>query len=128
MHLHDHRFHEDARRRGFYDIIPGLTGDMNFSHMPAGVIAGMHMHKKHTDYFAVASGLVLFRLVTEEGQEERVTLSPHSRKTLIIPPGIWHGYKSLEPSILVFYSDTKFNTDDEFRRPTTEEEWRVPIQ
>ena len=54
--LHHHRFHEDSRRRGFYDIVPNLPGDMNFTHVPRGSIAGMHMHKKQTDYFIVAQG------------------------------------------------------------------------
>jgi len=124
----EHRFHEDDRRRGFYDIVPGLPGDMNFSEMPAGVIAGMHMHKKHTDYFVVAKGKVIFRLVSKSGQEERIVLSSHSKKTLIISPGIWHGYKSLEPSILFFYIDRKFDVDDEFKRPTSAQEWETEIK
>ncbi|MBP9694921.1 MAG: dTDP-4-dehydrorhamnose 3,5-epimerase family protein [Candidatus Magasanikbacteria bacterium] len=127
--IHNHRFHEDDRRRGFYDIIPGLPGDMNITHMPPGVIAGLHMHKKHSDYFAVAKGSVLFRLVYEDGRpEEKIVLSEYSRQTLEIPPGVWHGYKSLEASILVFYTNEKFNPDDEFRRPTNAEEWASQIK
>ncbi len=126
--FHAHRFHEDERRRGLYDIVPGLTGDMNFSYMQAGIIAGMHMHTRQTDYFTVAKGSVLFRLVSENGREERVLLSEQSRKTLIIKPGIWHGYRSLEPSILLFYIDQKFNSDDEHRRPTDPSEWEIPIK
>lgn len=126
--FHAQRFHEDERRRGYYDVVPGLPGDMNFTDMPAGVIAGMHMHKKQTDYFAVAKGRVLFRLIWEDGKEERVVLSAHSRKTLVIPPGVWHGYKSLEPSILLFYISEKFNIGDEHKKPTSEEEWQTPIK
>ena len=126
--IHAHRFHEDERRRGFYDIVPGLPGDMNFSHMQAGIIAGMHMHKKQTDYFTVTSGSVLSRLVTEDGKEERIVLSSHSRKTLVIPPKVWHGYKSLEVSTLLFYIDQKFNLDDELRKPTKPSDWDIPIK
>ena len=126
--IYNHRFHEDERRRGFYDIIPNLSGDMNFTHMQSGVIAGMHMHKKQTDYFSVAKGSVLFRLIAEDGTEERVVLSEHSRKTLAIPPGTWHGYRSLEPSILLFYLDHKFDETDEFRQPTTISDWEIPIR
>lgn len=124
MQWHEHRFHEDARRRGFYDIIPGLPGEMNFTHMPAEVICGLHLHKKHTDYFAVAKGSVLIRLVYEDGRpEEKFVVSEHAHKTIIIPPGVWHGYKSLEPTVLVFYIDQKFDTADELRQPTRSEEW-----
>ena len=126
--LHDQRFHEDDRRRGFYDIVPGLKGDLNFTHVPKGSIAGMHMHKEQSDYFVVAKGAMLFRLITEDGREERITLSPYSRKTLIIPPGVWHGYKALEDSIVIFYIDQKFNTSDEHRRVTTPEEWMSEIK
>ncbi|HPL95309.1 MAG TPA: dTDP-4-dehydrorhamnose reductase [bacterium] len=126
--FHEQRFHEDARRRGFYDLVPGLPGDMNFTHMQANIISGMHMHKNQTDYFTVAKGSVLFRLVAEDGREERVVLSEHSRKTLIISPGVWHGYRSLEPSILVFYIDQKFNLNDENRRPTSAADWQIEIK
>lgn len=124
----DHNFHEDERRRAYYNLVPDLPGQMCMTDMPEGTIAGMHMHKKQTDYFTVARGRVLFRLVTEGEEEERVVLSPASRRTLIIKPGIWHGYKSLEPSILVFYVDHKYDPADEFRRKTDKSEWEAEIK
>lgn len=129
MKWHEHRFHEDARRRGFYDIIPGLSGEMNFTHMPSDVICGLHLHKEHTDYFAVAKGSILVRLIYDNGRsEEKFVVSEHTRQTIIIPPGVWHGYKSLEPTVLIFYIDKKFDTADELRRPTTPEEWATEIK
>lgn len=126
--FHEQRFHEDDRRRGFYDVIPGLKGDMNFTHVPKGSIAGMHMHNEQTDYFVVAKGAMLFRLLSDDGQEERIVISPYTKKTLIIPPGVWHGYKALEDSIVLFYIDQKFNTNDEHRRETIPSEWETPIK
>jgi dTDP-4-dehydrorhamnose 3,5-epimerase-like enzyme len=129
MQFHEQRFHEDARRRGFYDIVPGLKGEMNFSHMNPGVICGMHMHRQQTDYFIVAKGSILMRLVYDDGRpEEKFVLSEHTHKTVVIPPGVWHGYKSLEPTVLVFYIDHKFNVDDESRRPTQADEWDIEIR
>ncbi len=129
MEWHEQRFHEDCRRRGFYDIVPGLAGDMNFTHMNAGIISGMHMHERQTDYFAVAKGSIMVRLTYDDGRpEEKFVVSEHTRRTLVIPPGVWHGYKSLEPSILVFYITQKFNLDDEHRRDTKPEEWLVDIK
>ena len=52
--LVEQRYHEDDRRRGFYDIVPGLKGDMNFTHVQKGSIAGLHLHKEQSDYFIVA--------------------------------------------------------------------------
>ncbi|OGH70398.1 MAG: hypothetical protein A2754_03510 [Candidatus Magasanikbacteria bacterium RIFCSPHIGHO2_01_FULL_47_8] len=129
MEWHTHRFHEDARRRGFYDIIPDVPGEMNFTHMPSGVICGLHLHKQHTDYFAVAKGSILMRLLYEDGRpEEKFVVSEHTHQTIIIPPGVWHGYKALEPTVLVFYIDGKFNAADELRRPTKSEEWATEIK
>lgn len=126
---HEHRFHEDYRRRGSYDIVPGLPGDMNFTYMNPGVISGLHMHKEQTDYFSVVKGSVMVRLVYDDGRPtEKFVLSEGTRKTLIIPPGVWHGYKSLEPTIMVFYIDKKFNTNDENRRETKSEEWEIEIK
>ena len=125
--MHEQRFHEDDRRRGFYDVIPGLKGDINFTHVPKGSIAGLHLHKKQTDYFAIAHGAMLFRLITGDGSEERVVLSTHSRKTLIIPPNVWHGYKALEDTILLAYIDHKFDSNDEHRQTTKSEDWESPI-
>jgi len=129
MKWHEHRFHEDARRRGFYDLVPGLSGDINFTQMYPGVICGMHMHQQQTDYFAVIKGSISIRLIYDDGRaEEKFVVSEHTHKTIIIPPGVWHGYKTLEPTILFFYIDKKFNMDDELRRPTVAEEWITEIK
>lgn len=125
MQFHDYRIHEDERRKGRYDIIPGLAGDLNFSVHPAGVVPeDLHMHKVHADYFTVARGRVLFRLQYEDGREEKFALSAQDHKTLIIPPGVWHNYAALEPSLMIFYIDQKFDTADEFRRPVDAEGWQ----
>ena len=126
---HEHRFHEDYRRRGFYDLVPGLRGEMNVTHMNADVISGMHLHKVQTDYFMVAKGSIMVRLSYDDGRpSEKFVLSERSHKTLMIPPNVWHGYRALEPSILVFYIDRKFSQDDEFRRPTVKDEWEIEIR
>ena len=128
MQWHEHRFHEDYRRRGFYNIVPGLPGEMNFTHMQPGITCGLHSHKKQTDYFTVVKGSIMVRLVYDDGKEEKFVLSEHTHKTLIIPPGVWHGYRALEPSILVFYIDRQFSSDDELRRESKAEEWEIEIR
>lgn len=127
MQLHIHRTHSDDRREGNYDIFPGFPGDVNFTKHLTGVIpAELHMHKKHTDYFAVAKGRVLFRLVYDDGRpEEKFVLSDNDNKTLIVPPGIWHNYMALEPSIMVFYINHKFDRSDEFQRPVDAAGWKA---
>lgn len=126
MQFHEYRAHEDHRRNGRYDIIPGLEGDLNFSIHPPGIVPEeLHMHKRQTDYFTVAQGRVLFRLVDEDGREEKFVLGESDKKTLIIPPGVWHNYMALKPSVMIFYIDHKYNSADEFRRPVDAEGWKL---
>lgn len=126
MQFHEYRSREDHRRKGRYDIVPGLAGDMNFSVHPPGVIPeDLHMHKIHTDYFTVAEGRVLFRLVYEDGREEKFTVSGNDSKTLVVPPGVWHNYMALEPSVMIFYIDRKYDAADEFRKPVGPEGWMI---
>lgn len=127
MKFHKYRVHKDHRRAGAYNIVPGLPGDFNFTvHKPNVIPKELHMHKKQTDYFAIAKGRVMFRLVYEDGKEEKFILTDEDHKTLIIPPEIWHGYVALEPSIMVFYISRKYNPKDEFRKKTKPEEWKLP--
>ncbi|MDP3770300.1 MAG: WxcM-like domain-containing protein [bacterium] len=127
MEFYAHRIHEDHRRRGAYEIVPGLSGDINFTVHKAGVVPHeWHMHNIHTDYFAVVEGKILFRTISDDGKvEEKVVLTKDDHKTLILPPGVWHNYIALKPSILVFYTSNKFNMADEFRRPCDPEGWNI---
>lgn len=125
--FHNFRTHKDYRRAGSYDIVPDMPGDFNFTvHKPLIIPEELHMHKLQTDYFTVAKGRVLFRLVHEDGREEQFILSDKDNKTLIISPGIWHGYVALVPSIMVFYINHKFDVSDEYRRKCEPSEWLIP--
>lgn len=125
--FHKYRTHKDHRRAGAYDIVPGMEGDFNFTvHEPMVIPEEMHMHKKQTDYFTVAKGKVWFRLVGKSGKEEQFMMTEGEGNTLVIPPGVWHGYVALVPSIMVFYISHKFDTADEFRKPCKSSEWKLP--
>lgn len=127
MKFHKYRVHADHRRSGAYDIIPGFPGDFNFTKQNPGVVPEeLHMHKHQTDYFAVAQGKVLFRLVYKGGKEKKFILTEKDHKTLIIPPGVWHGYMALERSIMVFYISHKYDPKDEFKKKTDPYEWELP--
>jgi dTDP-4-dehydrorhamnose 3,5-epimerase-like enzyme len=120
----EYRTHADHRRAGSYDIFPMLPGDANFTkHNPDVIPDELHMHKRQTDYFAVATGRVKFRLVHEDGKEEFFIVTENDHKTVVIPPGIWHNYMALEPSIMVFYIDHKYDPADEFRKKVSTEGW-----
>lgn len=126
MQFHEYRAHEDHRRKGRYDIVPELGGDLNFSIHPPGIVPDeLHMHKLQTDYFTVAQGRVFFRLVYQDGKEEKFVLSADDKKTLVIPPGVWHNYTALEPALMIFYISRKYDPADEFRRPVDAKGWTL---
>ncbi len=127
--FYEYRTHSNHRRNGAYDVIPGIGGDFNFTKHPAGAIPEeLHMHKNQTDYFAVVEGKVMFRLVSEDGKEEKFIMTENDHKTLIISPGVWHGYMALEPSIIAFYLSHKYDVSDEFKKKTNPSEWVLPKQ
>ena len=127
MRFYKYRTHSDQRRAGSYDIIPGIDGDFNFTKHPKGVIPEeLHMHKFQTDYFAVVKGKVMFYLKYRNGRKEKVIVTENDHKTIIIPPGVWHGYTALKPSIMVFYLTHKYDPKDEFRRKVNSSEWKIP--
>lgn len=129
MEFHEYRIDEDARRKGAYDVIPGLEGDINITkHTPNIIPTQLHMHKRQTDYFTVVEGNVLFRLLYDDGRpEEKFILKVDDYKTIIIPAGVWHNYMALDtPATMVFYITHKYDKADEFSRPCNPEEWQRP--
>lgn len=128
MKFHSYRVHKDHRRAGAYDIVPGLPGDFNFTkHTPNVIPEELHMHKDQTDYFTVVTGKVMFRLVYDDGTpEEKVIVTEEDAKTVIVPPGVWHGYVALVPSVMAFYITHKYDDKDEFRRKSDPSEWQLP--
>jgi dTDP-4-dehydrorhamnose 3,5-epimerase-like enzyme len=65
-------------------------------------------------------------MATEEDGCEFVYLSDKNPRVIEMKPGVYHGYKALEPgSILLYYLTEKYNPKDEFRVPVGHfgEEW-----
>lgn len=125
--FHKYRTHEDKRRKGRYDLVPGLAGDFNFTVHPKGIIPEeLHMHKRQTDYFIVAKGKVMFLLIDKKGKKRKVVLDEKDHKTLIIKPGTWHGYTAIKPSMMIFYISHKYDPDDEFRKKIEASCWTIP--
>jgi len=65
-------------------------------------------------------------MATEEDGCEFVYLSDKNPQVIEMKPGVYHGYKALEPgSILLYYLTEKYNPNDEFRAPVGHfgEEW-----
>mgnify|MGYP001607056722 CR=1 FL=1 len=116
------RIHDDDRRRGIFDVFGTPKGDINYSFIYAGSLVAWHRHKRQTDFWHVISGSLKVGLFDENvGKVSWVYLHENDRKTLVIPPRIWHGYKNLanNETILSYYISEKYDekNPDEDRMP-----------
>ena len=112
------QYHEDDRAQRYLNVFDELgTGQLNVSYVNSTEhIVAWHKHNIQTDYWVCVKGSFKVGLATEDEGSEFVYLSEKSPKVLKIPPGIYHGYKALEPgSILMYYLTEKYNPEDEFR-------------
>lgn len=111
-------FHEDDRAQRYLDIFPSLdTGQINISYVNSNQhIVAWHKHNIQTDYWVCVKGSFKVGLATEKNGATFEYLSDKNPRILKIPPGIYHGYKAIEPgSILMYYLTEKYNPKDEYR-------------
>jgi dTDP-4-dehydrorhamnose 3,5-epimerase len=90
-----------------------------------GVIRAWHYHKLQTDYFVCVSGMIKVPLwdaregSATRGQLNEFVMGDDNPVLLTIPPGIYHGYKTLgvKPSLLINFPTEVYRADqpDEFR-------------
>ena len=111
------KFHEDDRAQRLLDVFPSLDGQINISYVNStSHIVAWHKHEVQTDYWVCIKGSFKVGLADEAGLIRWEYLSDKNPRVLEIPPGIYHGYKALEPnSILMYYLTHKYNPSDEFR-------------
>ncbi len=113
------RIHDDDRRKGTFDVFHTPKGDINYSFIYPNAIAAWHRHRKQTDFWHVIRGSLKVGLYDEKKKELKwFYLHDRERITLAIPPGIWHGWRNLDPegTILSYYISEKYdekNPDEE---------------
>lgn len=121
----------NEKRVMYSQIFSELKGDVNVSIINPGEINAWHKHEKQTDHFVVIQGALKFG-VCGGPSGECVDVGVYLRHEcnfyflsdknmseggIVIPPGLWHGYKcvSKEPAILLMYLDQKYDRNDEFK-------------
>jgi dTDP-4-dehydrorhamnose 3,5-epimerase len=112
------QFNEDDRAQRYLDVFSDLgTGQINVSYVNSTKhVVAWHKHNIQTDYWVCIKGSFKVGLATHEEGATFEYLSDKNPRVLTIPPGIYHGYKALEPgSILMYYLTEKYNPADEFR-------------
>ncbi len=92
----------------------------------AGTIRAWHKHSRMWDWFFIGRGSAKFGLVDDRPDSEvrgafvTVTLSERAPALLAVPPGVFHGWMSLEDETqLVSTADHRYDEDgwDEERLP-----------
>ncbi len=92
----------------------------NLSTSAAGVLRGLHLHRRQLDYWVVASGRAFVALVDVrvmlEGRDEPPTVETRELGRddwVVIPPGVAHGFLALEPLELIYLVTNWYDGSDE---------------
>jgi dTDP-4-dehydrorhamnose 3,5-epimerase len=126
----DIHFNEDDRAQRLLNVFNDLnSGQINISYVNSTKhVVAWHKHNIQTDYWCCIKGSFKVGLATHDDGAEFEYLSDKNPRILKIPPGIYHGYKALEPgSILMYYLTEKYNPEDEIRAAPGEfnEIWQI---
>ena len=105
----------DPHFRGF--------GEIYFSSVYPGVVKAWKLHRRMTANYACVQGRVLVVLHDDrEGSPTRgaileTTIGPDAHHLVVIPPGVWHGFKGLgEPVSILANCATEPADPDELDR------------
>jgi dTDP-4-dehydrorhamnose 3,5-epimerase-like enzyme len=91
-----------------------------------GIIRAYHKHEVLWDYFSIIKGSAKFVFSDDRKeskaykQQEMIILSEKSPKMIIVPPGIYHGWMSLEDdTVMISTASEIYNKEkpDEVRIP-----------
>ena len=114
-------YHEDDRAQRLFDVFEQLEGQINVSYVNSTEhIVAWHKHDIQSDYWTCLKGAFKVGLAVpkDDGTYEVKWeyLSDKNFRVLEIIPGIYHGYKAVEPdSVLLYYLTHKYDPDDEIR-------------
>lgn len=91
----------------------------NYVRSNAGVLRGVHVHIRHSDYLTVVEGRAaigvrdLREASPTAGVAAVVTLSDDRPQAIEFPPGVAHGFLFLEPSMHIYAVSHFWDTADE---------------
>lgn len=114
--------HPDSRG-SLTEIFRGAWTDVrpvqwNFVQSRPGTVRGVHVHKRHWDWWVLLTGRATLGLADlREGagpaQGTTVELVGASLKAVVIPPGVAHGFMFHEPSTHAYAVDRYWDVEDE---------------
>ena len=92
----------------------------NLSRSKAGVLRGMHFHRHQADLWIPLAGeasAVLLDLrdgSPTKGRRATAILAAGDPRALSIPPGVAHGFATVEGFTMLYLVDREYDGDDEF--------------
>jgi len=93
----------------------------NLSRSRAGVLRGLHFHRRQADYWCVLEGTAFVALVdlragspTERSSWWQTFSASEGLRGLYVPPGVAHGFYAVTDIVLQYLVDEPFSGDDEF--------------
>jgi len=111
--------HPDSRgtvretyRASWFPEVPPIK-QLVQSNSRAGVLRGMHLHKKQWDVWRFASDRAWVRLYAH-GTGEQAFVNADKDVILAIPPGISHGFYTVTGCILVYALTEEYDGTDEY--------------
>jgi dTDP-4-dehydrorhamnose 3,5-epimerase len=91
----------------------------NVSRSKAGVLRGLHLHRRQVDYWHLVAGSATAALVDHRPnsptyrQAQLVPLSDGIPQTLVIPTGVLHGFYATTDVVLMYLLDQEYDATDE---------------
>ena len=110
-----------AEAAGAVRVAPELRfAQANLSTSAAGVLRGLHLHRRQLDYWVVADGRAWVALVDArpllDGSGDRPIVETRelaADATVTIPAGVAHGFLALEQLSLVYLVTAEYDATDE---------------
>lgn len=110
----------DALSAGQVGGRPVQAAQANLSVSAAGVLRGLHFHRRQVDHWVVASGVALVALVDIRPLlSDRQALPVVETRllsadgTVTIPTGVAHGFLAVEPIELIYFVTNTYDGTDE---------------
>jgi dTDP-4-dehydrorhamnose 3,5-epimerase len=92
----------------------------NRSESAAGVLRGLHFHRRQVDYWFLTKGVIragladLRRSSRTRGAAEVVEFSADQELGLFIPVGVAHGFLAVTDATLIYFVNNYYDGADEF--------------
>jgi dTDP-4-dehydrorhamnose 3,5-epimerase len=113
-------FRELWRAGAAGDAAEPVFVQVNLSISVAGVLRGLHLHRRQLDYWVVASGIAFVALVDVRRLLDGSTGAPaietrelHPDDWVVIPQGVAHGFLALVPLELLYLVTNLYDGSDE---------------